>query len=81
METLINICNAYLFEGKLDLAARYCEDGLTMSMKIIELLDIRLISYQLSEEDKGASLQHLHHILRLYLQSLKIKGHILELNR
>lgn len=56
METLINICNAYLFEGKLDLAARYCENGVTMSMKIIELLDIRLISYQLSEEDKEASL-------------------------
>ena len=45
VETFINICNAYLFEGKLDLAARYCEDGLMMAMKIIELLEIRLISY------------------------------------
>jgi hypothetical protein len=56
VETLINICNAYLFEAKFYVAAMSGENGVTLSMKIIDLLDIRLISYQLSEEDKEASL-------------------------
>jgi hypothetical protein len=67
VETYINICNAYIFEEKLDLAARYCDDGLATAMKIIELLDIRIISYHMSAEDKEASLKHLHHNLRLYI--------------
>jgi hypothetical protein len=67
VETYINICNGYLFEEKLDLAARYCDEGLQISLKIIELLDIRIISYRLTDEEKEATLKQLHHILRLHL--------------
>ncbi len=66
VETYINISNAYIFEEKLDLAARYCDEGIEIAQKIIEQLDIRIISYHQTPEEKDASLQHLHHILRLH---------------
>lgn len=78
VETYINICNGYLFEDKIDLAMKYCQEGLAMSLKITELLDIRIKSYQISDQEKEATLKHLFHILKLYLQGLKSKGQILE---
>ena len=71
IETYINICNAYSFQGMNQEAIEYADGSITMSQRILDVMVMRFESgsQTMTSEEKDRLAQHYHHLVSMHIMS------------